>query len=189
MGAVRRLLFCSVLLAVIAMGTGPARAHGDEGALEVIDAVPTTAGDEVTYTVELTYANDGDPVDGAIVSATVRGPGGPRGPVALASIGEGWYAGPVLFPGPGRWTVAFAAIEPAATVEATYEVPATPPTTTAPAPTTAPTTIPAVDSDLAASDADIDEGPPVGLIVGAALAAAALVAVVIILLLRRRSPD
>ena len=94
--------------------------------------MPTSAGDEVTYTVELTYANDGDPVDGAIVSATVRGPGGPREPIALASIGEGWYAGPVLFPGPGRWTVAFAAIEPAATIEATYEVPATPPTTTIP---------------------------------------------------------
>ena len=187
MGAVRRLLFCSVLLAVTAVGAGPALAHGDEGTLEVIDAVPTSAGDEVTYTLELTYANDGDPVDGAIVSATVRGPGGPREPIALASIGEGWYAGPVLFPGPGRWTVAFAAIEPAATVEATYEVPATPPTTTIPPTTTTEPT--AGDPDLAADEVDIDDGPPAGLIIGAVVTGAALITAAVVLILRRRSPD
>ena len=186
MGAVRRLLFCSLLVAVAALGTGPALAHGDEGALEVVDAVPTSAGDEVTYTLELTYANDGDPVDGAIVSATVRGPGGPREPIALASIGEGWYAGPVLFPGPGRWTVAFAAIEPAATVEATYEVPAAPPPTTV-APTTTTVAEP-VDADVASVN-DVDEGPPAGLVIGAVLAGVALVAVIVILVLRRRSLD
>lgn len=187
MGAVRRLLFCSLLVAVATLGTDPALAHGDEGALEVVDAVPTSAGDEVTYTLELTYANDGDPVDGAIVSATVRGPGGPREPIALASIGEGWYAGPVLFPGPGRWTVAFAAIEPAATIEATYEVPATPPTTTMPLTTTTEPT--ADDPEPAVNEVDIDDGPPAGLIIGAVVAGAALVAAAVVLILRRRSPD
>ena len=189
MGAVRRLLFCSLLVAVAALGTGPALAHGDEGALEVVDAVPTSAGDEVTYTVELTYANDGDPVDGAIVSATVRGPGGPQEPLAAASIGEGWYAVPIRFPGPGRWTVTFAAVEPAATLEVTYEVPATPPsTTTAPPATT--TTAPAEsDPTIVDDDTDLDDGPPAGLIVGAVLAGAALIAVVVVLVLRRRSQD
>ncbi len=139
MGPVRRLLVLLVLGAVALLGVAPALAHGEDGTLEVIDAVPTAAGNEVTYTLELTYANDGDPVDGAVVSATVRQPGaGPQDPIALASIGEGGYAGPVTFPGPGRWTVAFAAIEPAAEIEVTYQVPAGPSPATTAAPTTRP---------------------------------------------------
>lgn len=190
---VRRLLLCLLALgSVPLLSATPAGAHGDDGTLEVLDAVPTPAGDAVTYTVELTYANDGDPVEGASVSATVRRPGaGPQEPIALASIGEGWYAGRVTFPGPGRWTVAFAAVEPAATVEATYLVTATPPPTTTPT-TSAPattTTAPEVGASLAADDSDLDEGPPAGLIVGVVLAGAALVVVVIILILRRRSLD
>lgn len=191
---VRRLLvLCLLALGPVALlGAAPALAHGDDGTLEVLDAVPTPAGDAVTYTVELTYANDGDPVEGADVSATVRAPGAdPRPPITLASIGEGWYAGSVAFPGPGRWTVAFAAVEPAAAVEATYVVPATPtptptPTTVAPAPTT---TAPQVDATLADDESDLDEGPPAGLIVGVVFAGAALVAVVVILILRRRPLD
>ena len=189
MSPVHRLLALLVLGAVTLLGATPAGAHGDDGTLEVLDAVPTPAGDEVTYTVELTYANDGDPVDGAIVSATVRGPGGPQEPLAAASIGEGWYAVPIRFPGPGRWTVTFAAVEPAATLEVTYEVPATPPsTTTAPPATT--TTAPAEsDPTIVDDDTDLDDGPPAGLIVGAVLAGAALVGAAVILFLRRRSSD
>lgn len=191
MVTVRRLLLVLLVLGSVALlGAAPASAHGDDGALEVIDAVPTAAGDEVTYTVELTYANDGDPVEGAVVSATVRRPGaGPRESIPLASIGEGWYAGAVLFPGPGRWTVAFAAVEPAATVEATYTVPATPPPPTTVAPATTTTAPAEATADLVPDAADGDDGPPAGLIVGAVLAGASLVAVVIILILRRRPLD
>lgn len=192
MNPVRRLLVLLLLGPVALFGAGPASAHGDDGTLEVLDAVPTPAGDAVTYTVELTYANDGDAVEGAVVSATVRAPGaGPQQPVTLPSIGEGWYAGRVTFPGPGRWTVTFAAIEPAATVEATYVVPATPPPTTTPT-TTAPattTTAPEVEATLTDSDSDLDEGPPAGLIVGVVVAGAVLAAVLIILILRRRPLD
>jgi len=187
---VRRLLVLLVLSPAALLGAGPAMAHGDDGTLEVLDAVPTPAGDQVTYTVELTYANDGDPVEGAVVSATVRAPGaGPQEPIALPSIGEGWYAARVTFPGPGRWTVAFAATEPAATVEATYVVPATPPPTTTTAAPATTTTAPEVGARLAADDSDIDDGLPAALIVGVVLAGAALVAVVIILILRRRPLD
>ena len=190
-GCVRRLLlFVPLVLTVLAgVDAGPAAAHGDEGILEVIDAVPNASGDEVTYTVELTYANDGEPVDGASVSATVRGPGtGLQEAVPLASIGGGWYAGPVIFPGPGRFTVAFAALEPVAALEAVYEVDAAPPSTTTTAPTTT-SAPPEVDPALVADDDDIDEGPPAGLIVGAVAAGAVLVATVIVLILRRRSLD
>lgn len=190
MGPVRRLLALLVLGVVTLLGVAPAAAHGDDGTLEVVDAVPTPAGDEVTYTVELTYANDGDTVDGAVVSATVRGPGGPQEPLAAASIGEGWYAVPIRFPGPGRWTVTFASVEPAATLEVTYEVPATPPsTTTAPPVTTTTTPVPVDPTIVTDDDTDLDDGPPAGLIVGAVLAGAALVALVVILILRRRSLD
>jgi len=187
---VRRLLPSVPLVLIVLAGidAGPALAHGDEGTLEVVDAVPSATGDEVTYTLELTYANDGEPVDGARVSATVRGPGaGPQQPVALASIGGGWYAGAVTFPGPGRFTVAFAALEPAATLEAVHEVDASPPSTTTTAPTT--TAPPEVDPALVADDDDIDEGPPAGLIVGAVVASAVLVATVVVLILRRRPLD
>ncbi len=190
-GSVRRLLLSVPLVLIVLAGTdaGPALAHGDEGTLEVVDAVPSAAGDQVTYTLELTYANDGEPVDGARVSATVRGPGaGPQQPVALASIGGGWYAGAVTFPGPGRFTVAFAALEPAATLEAVHEVDASPPSTTTTAPTTT-TPPPEVDPALVADDNDIDKGPPAGLIVGAVVAGAVLVATVIVLILRRRPLD
>lgn len=185
----RRLLVLLVLGAVVLSTATPAMAHGEDGTLEVVDAVPTVAGDEVTYTVELTYANDGDTVDGAIVSATVRGPGGPQEPLAAASIGEGWYAVPIRFPGPGRWTVTFSSAEPVATVEVSYEVPATPPSTTTAPPATTTTTPPESDPTIVDDDTDLDDGPPAGLIVGAVLAGAALVAVVVVLVLRRRSLD
>ena len=189
MAAVRRLLVCLLALGPVALlGAAPATAHGDEGVLEVIDTVPNAAGDEVTYTVELTYENDGDPVDAGSVSATARQAGaGPQEPIAFASIGEGWYAGTVVFPGPGRWTVAFDAVEPVAAIEVTHQVSATPPPTTTAAPTT--TTAPDVGPTLEPAEEDIDEGPPAGLIVGAVLAGAFLVAIVIILILRRRSLD
>ena len=173
------------------MAAGPALAHGDEGMLEVVNAVPTAEGDVVAYTVALTYANDGDPVEGAVVTATARRAGaGAQAPVTLPSIGEGWYAANVNFPGPGRWTVTFTAAEPTATVEAVFEVGETLETTTSAAPATDPP--PSTTAAPALVDAEIDtgdDGPPAGLILGAVIAGAGLVAAVIILILRRRSLD
>ncbi len=191
MRRVRLAVFLAVIV-VGGIGSSPASAHGGEGTLEVIDAVPDPTGTTLTYTVELTYENDGDPVDDAVVSATVRGPGaGPQEPVALASIGDGWYAGPVTFPAPGRWTVAFAAIEPAATLDTTQQVVATPTTsaTAAPDPTTTTTTTtsPSGPAGGLVDDGAVDDGPPAGLILGAVVAGAMVVATGIILVLRRRS--
>jgi hypothetical protein len=187
---VRRLLLTVLALTLVGLaGSDRALAHGEDGVLEVVNAVPTPAGDVVAYTVELTYANDGDLVEGAVVTATARRPGsGAEAPVTLPSIGDGWYAANVTFPGPGRWTVTFTATDPAATVDAEFEVVDTPVTTTTTAPTgtgAPPTT---AGPELVADEEDVgDDGPPAGLVLGAVVAGAALVAAIAVLVLRRRS--
>ncbi len=187
----RRLLAAAVLL--LAFGSAaPARAHGEEGHLEVVNAVPNGDGSAVTYTVELTYANDGDIVNGAAVTATVHQQGGgAQPPVDLAGAGAGWYSGRIQFPGPGQWRVTFATADPEATVEASYQVPEPPPSTTStvPAPTTtAPPTTEVEDAALLADGSGgTDDGPPTGMVVGGLVAAGALLAGTGVVLVRRRT--
>jgi YtkA-like len=183
-----RFLAAAVILAALG-SAAPASAHGDEGHLEVVNAVPNADGSAVTYTVELTYANDGDIVDGAAVTATVRQQGGgARPPVDLAGAGSGWYAGTIAFPGPGPWRVTFATAEPEATVEASYQVPEpTPSTTTTVATTTPPPTTEDEEAALLADDGgSTDDGPPTGMVVGLTVAGALLIGTAVFLVIRRR---
>lgn len=179
----KRLLAGLGLLVVLAVPS-PAGAHGDEGELEVIDAFPTPAGNEVTYTVELTYANDGDLVDGATVTARLSQPGaGPQPPVELIAAGAGRYASTIPFPGPGRWTITFAATEPRAQVRTTYEVPAEPTTTTGPPATVAPSTTAPGEATLA--DGDSTDDAPTALFVGLGVTGALVLVIGGFLLVRR----
>ena len=188
--AVRRLLVLTVV-ALLALAS-PAAAHGDEGLLEVVAATPSDVGSDVTYRVSLVYANDGDAVDGATVTATAVLDGEPQQPVTLASAGEpGIYEGTVSFPTAGRWTVRFATEDPPARVQTTFRVePPPPPTTAAPAPTTSgppPTSTP-VEPQLADEDTD-SSGPPVGLIVGLVVTGLAAVAGGVALFVQRRRKE
>jgi hypothetical protein len=184
------LLGLAVVLAVALPATA-AGAHGDEGRLEVVSQVPSPDGQTVTFTVELTYANDGDPVEGATVTATLRTPGGsPPAPVVLTPAGPGSYTGEVLFPGPGQWRVRIASTDPAAEVEATYRAPEAPPpttpSTTLPPADTPATTAPAATGATLADDGDGGGGPPAALVLGLVVAGAALVAGGVLAVLRRR---
>jgi hypothetical protein len=185
----RRLLIAAVLLAALA-STSPAGAHGDEGEIEVVNTVPQGDGDAVTYTVELTYANDADPVDGATVTATLRGPGGAQPPVDLPGVGDGWYAGTVHFPGPGQWRVTFATGDPEATAQVTYRVPEPPPPSTTTVPPATTTTTPPAASDVEdaqlVADEGGDDGPPAGMVIGLVVAGLLLVGTAVVVVLRRR---
>lgn len=187
------LAVLAVLAAIVAVlgGAGAAGAHGDEGVLEVVNAAPGPDGTSVTYTVELTYANDGDVVDGATVTATARRPGGGAlAPVPLVGVGPGSYAGTVTFPSPGDWRVTFATAEPVAEVEATFTAepaPATTVTTVAPTSVAPATTVAA---ELVADDSGGEGGgPPAALVLGAVVAGAVLIAAVVLGILRRRTAD
>src|SRR5690606_23761314 len=91
-------------------------------------------GSTVTYEVVLTYENDGDPVDGAVVTATATPSDGGQ-PIAaplLATGAPGAYSATLTLAS-GTWAVAIASEEPAARLERSITVPDEGSTTTAPA--------------------------------------------------------
>ena len=187
--AVRRLL--ALVVAVLASSPVAAHAHGDEGTLEVLEATPDDTGSAVTYRVGLAYANDGDVVEGATVTATATLSGQDEtASVTLADAGGGVYEGTVAFPRPGRWVVRFAATEPAAELQASFRVQPPPPTTAAPPVSTVvpTTTVPPEDATLA-DDEGGDDGPPAFLVVGVFVAGVLMLAAGTALVLRRRREE
>jgi len=183
---VRRVLTLVVIL--LALAPGVAHAHGDEGRLEVVNGTPDDTGSAVTYRVRLTYLNDGDPVDGATVTATPALQGQPPAEaVPMTGTGTGIYEATIGFASPGRWTVRFDAADPLATAETTFRVQPPPPTTEPSAVSTVPptTTVPADGATLADDDGGSD-GPPAFLVVGLVVAGVLLVGGGTALLLRRR---
>jgi hypothetical protein len=186
---VRRLLLLTVV-ALVAMAQ-PAAAHGDEGELEVIDATPDDTGSSVTYRVRLTYADDGDPVGGATVTATASIVGqAPLPPVTLDPGADGVHAGTVTFPTPGDWSVRFESADPEAGLTVSYTIEPPPPATTSPPTTTTepgPVTSTPTDPDLVdEGDTGGDDGPPAGLVVGLVVTGVLAVAGGVTLLVRRR---
>jgi hypothetical protein len=133
---------------------GDAGAHSDQGLL----AVEATAheGRRITVTARLRYANDGDPVSSAEVSAfAANAADEATAPVPLASEGEGRYRGAVEVASEGEWTIVVQSQSPEATARASVVVNPAPPATAA---TTART--PISDENSSASDRDdsSDEG-------------------------------
>ncbi len=185
----RVLLATAVVALTLALTTGPAAAHGDEGALEVVSVEPTAAGDGVVATVALTYQGDGHPVDAVGVTATASLPGrAPLAPVTMGWTGAGGgYQATLFLPEAGTWTLTFTATEPAAETSTTYAFEPPPPTTAAPATSAAPTTsvTPEGGAELVEDDTD-DDGPPTALVAGVVVAGVALTAGVVVALVRRR---
>jgi hypothetical protein len=185
---VRRLLVLAVVVSAVLLPVQAASAHGDEGELEVLEATPSDVGSTVTYRVALTYAGDGDPVGGAVVTATAVLPGQPpQAPVTMPSSGDGVYEATVSFPSPGDWTVQFDSEDPVATLQVTFTVEAPPPTTEAPATSTVPpTTAVAPDEATLTDDDGGDDGPPAFLVVGLVVAGLLVVGGGVALFVRRR---
>jgi hypothetical protein len=180
--------FLPLTLAALLALAGPAAAHGDEGSLEVLEATPADVGSAVTYVVELTYANDGDPVSGRTVTATASLGGTPSAPVAMEP-GEapGTYSATISFPSPGNWTVRFDSADPVAELEVTFRVDPPPPTTEPP-PTTAappPTTIANAGAQLDPDDESGGNGPP-GVLIGGLVVTGLLAVAGVVLLVRQR---
>ncbi len=137
----------TLLLAALCVGlaSGPAAAHSDDGALRIVSETP--AGPlAVTYEVELIFANDGDPANGATVTATAVGADGAAlGPHTFQPTGDpGRYTATITFPAPGPWQLSITATDPDATLDAATTISAAPtvPATTVAPPTLQPTTAP-----------------------------------------------
>jgi hypothetical protein len=103
----------------------PAGAQQGEGIINLEAAHP--AGTSVHYIVRVTRESDGRPATDSVVTATARGSDGTElTPVTLAPIDDqGRYANAIDFGSPGRWTVRFTSVDPAATAELTATIDAT----------------------------------------------------------------
>jgi len=109
-----------VALVGLAAVAGPVAAHGGPGKLVVVSTEPQADGTSVKVTVQLNFAEDGDPAADATVTVVGELDGGGTAPeftpVTLAAAGpEGQYAGVVPIPGPGTWNLRVTSVEPPAT--------------------------------------------------------------------------
>lgn len=118
----------------LALG-GTASAHGGPVAVTLVGR--SVNGSTVTYTVRLTYVNDGHPVTGSGVTVSASGPGGTRSGALRAVGATGNYSGSITL-APGTWSVQFVNEEGSSSTTQVIG-PATT-TTTAPRTTTPPTT-------------------------------------------------
>lgn len=202
----RALLLVLAVLTALAATQAPARAHGDDGAIEVVRAEPVGSS-TVAFEIALTFTNDGDPADGATATVVAEhaASGTSVGPVPLEPTGEpGRYAAAVTLTEPGEWQVRFSSLSPVATLVVPHTVAAAPepPTTTAPpttvAPTTtAPDTMPTTDDGeqpengevTTARDAadDDDDGSSAGVVIGVVVIVIAVIGGVAYALRRRAS--
>ncbi len=175
----RPVLF-GLLLAPIALLTlAPAvSAHGDVG-IFAVDVDGRIEADTVTYEVVLSFENDGDPVDGAVVTATATpSDGGQPVSATLASTGAPGTYTTTLTLRPGTFAVTIASEDPAARIERSVTIPAATPTTTAPVAISpqAPTTTAARDASGDASVSADDDSSSAIVIGAVVLAALGLVA-------------
>ena len=105
MATVAAALVVVVTAALLAVAQ-PVHAHGGPGVVELRSEGSVPAG-PTELAVSITYENDGEPAEGAIVDATARGPEGVvTPPVRLRSTADpGIYRAGLELPAPGEWTV------------------------------------------------------------------------------------
>jgi hypothetical protein len=150
---------------VLALSTGPAAAHGDEGQMTVVDATES-APMTISVEVGLVHADDQHLAEEAEVWVQASSADTQLERVGLTRTGEGSavYAGQISVPSPGEWTLSFESTDPAATAQASVSVAEAAPesTTSTAAPTTSPPTTSATDTDseptAAQDDEDEDDG-------------------------------
>jgi hypothetical protein len=156
-------------LLVIALPVGPAGAHGANGTLGV-EATPGSAPLTARVRALLEYANDREVAPGATVTAEARDPAGRVvGPQPMADQGRGLYETTLTLPAAGTWTIAVAAVDPAAVAQTTITV------VEGSAVTTVPTTrapIAARPDSQARGTAPADDGVSAVVIVGIILVVA-----------------
>ncbi len=139
-----------VVAAALVAVVQPAHAHGGPGVVELRSEGSVPEG-PTELAVSITYENDGEPAEGAIVDATASGPDGAvTPPVRLRSTADpGIYRAGLDLPAPGEWTVTVTSAFPPGslavplTVRPATSEPATASTTTA-STTTSTTSGPAV---------------------------------------------
>ena len=150
----------TALLAIVmsvALSPAAALAHEDTGRfedvrIEVID--PLT----LSIKARLIYPNDGEPADGATVTAVAEQLGAPASaPSPLQELAPGEYSAELTVPTGGSWTIRLTALTPSATTETIVEVPEPATTTTATRSTTTETS-PTATSSLADDSGDDGDG-------------------------------
>ncbi len=198
--AVLAVAAASVLL--LAVSSGTASAHGDEGEL-TLTRVEQTAPLAVTVEVGIVYESDDHLAEAATVQATLTGPDGAQvGPTTLVRSGDttSLYSASIPVPAAGDWNVDVESTEPegtvAGSVTVTSEANTVPPTAEAPLDTTAaaPTDgavgdAPTAISPTAASDVVGDGGSNTALVAGLAVVAVVVLGGGSALALRRRGRD
>lgn len=116
---VRRWAIAVVSATVVLLaGGGPAAAHGGGADIEVVEAVGG-ADASVSVRLAITYDDDGEPAEGAIVDVVPVGPDGSSLPaVRLERQAEpGSYAATFDVAEPGRWTLEVTSAFPPGSVE------------------------------------------------------------------------
>lgn len=177
------LALVTLMIAIVALGSGPAHAHGPEGEMTVIVAEPAGAS-EIELEVGILYTNDQELAEEATVTATLTGPDGTVvGPVELPRRSGATYAATVPVPTPGSWAIAVESAAPAASattvVEVTGQAPATSaaPTSSAAPTTTATTATASSVAAVPAAQTEPSSGTPwaviavgVAIVIGAGIA-------------------
>jgi hypothetical protein len=147
------------LALTISVGIGPARAHGDDGIMEIVTLESPTPL-EVAVEVGIVYANDDDPAADATVTVTAAGPDGATvGPVEVPNVNDGLYATTFPVPTAGTWSISAASTEPAAEATGTVTVAAGESTSTSGPTTTGGATTTASDGPTSSSEAPTTEVP------------------------------
>jgi hypothetical protein len=159
-----------------AFAGGDAGAHSDQGLL-ALTAEAAMDARVVLLVATLKYANDGDVVPNALVTAAASNAAGETTPpLTLHDEGEGRYRGELGLPSDGAWNVTVRSEDPVASASASVTVKTRPPSST---PANRP-----VDTD---DGDDGDDGSNL-LVRGGALVAVVAVAGVLSALVRRRRP-
>ncbi len=180
----RALALLGVLVSAVLLLAAPAGAHSETGQMTVITAEqngPTT----VHVEVGITYTDDGHLAEGATVSVTFAGSGGPSltAPVRLDHVSGGRYGAEVEL-APGTWEANVASMNPESSATATVVVRPDFGTTTS-APSTTTTSVPSVITEEA--DSGTSWTVPVIVVVAVALAIGAAIGV--LLAFRKRPPS
>ena len=189
----RRTAFVGAALVVIAtlctaVVGDEAEAHSDQGLLSV-EATTDDTGRRIIVTAKLTYANDGEPVSSADVSAFASSAADEStAPATLTPEGAGRYEGTLKVPSGGEWIVVVRSEQPMATANAPVVLPVDTPTTT----TVAPTTTAELDRHESASPTprDDDDGNSTPRLVAVVVIVCSVLASIVVVLRRRyRRPE
>lgn len=112
--------FASVAALGLWLPAAPAAAHGGDAAFEVLEAAEVAPG-TVSLQVAVTYANDGDPAEGALVDVVPSGPGAAPG-VRLEREAAGTYAASLELDETGTWVLSLTSAFPPGQAEVSVEV-------------------------------------------------------------------